>query len=297
MISCLLCGGLGNQLFMVFATIATAITYRIPFLFPLDLMPSNQITKRDTYIHSMFRQIRPFFSTTFNELMDSSKPNAFTILRMTQHEYINIVIDDIYKNVCLFGYFQSYLYFHKYTENIIKMLKINELQTQVENKMQSSFPNFKYEFSISMHFRLGDYVRLQDHHNVLPSTYYKNAILRLLETNPITNIENIMIYVFCEESDWEAVHITLHDIQKAFPLGYTRVQIFDKDYEELLCMSLCTYNIIANSTFSWWGAYLNKRSSMDHTVFYPSQWFGPILASKLNTDDMFLPNWERIPIE
>ncbi len=296
MISCLLCGGLGNQLFMVFATIAAAIQYKIPFLFPSNLIYNNQNTKRNTYYDSVFKHISPFFSTTFEQLTDSTKENAFAILRMTHHEYRDIIIQDIYTNVCLFGYFQSYKYFHQYTENILKMMRINDQKERVEYQMQQYFPDFKDEFSISMHFRLGDYVKIQDCHNVLPATYYKNAIQRLLETNPISNVENIMIYVFCESADWDAVKHTLDDIQRTFPLRYKRVQIFEKDYEEMLCMSLCTYNIIANSTFSWWGAYLNKRASMENTVFYPSQWFGPTLARTSNTDDMFLPNWTKIQI-
>ena len=296
MISCLLRGGLGNQLFMIFATIATAITYKIPFLFPSNLPHGNQTTKRPTYVDSLFKQIAPFFSITCEELMDATRPSAFSILQLTQHDYKNIVISDLYQNVCLYGYFQSYRYFHQYTENIIKMLKINDFKDRVEHTMTQHFPNFPHEFSISMHFRLGDYVRLQEYHNVLPASYYVNAIQKILTTNPVSNVENRMIYVFCEESDWDTVKITMDTIESTFPISYRRVQIFEKDYEEMLCMSLCSYNIIANSTFSWWGAYLNKRSSMENTVFYPSQWFGPILARTSNTDDMFLPNWTKVSV-
>ena len=55
-------------------------------------------------------------------------------------------------------------------------------------------------------------------------------------------------------------------------------------------MSLCQHNIIANSTFSWWGAYMNEN---DNKVFYPNKWFGAAQGNK-NTNDLFMDNWIKI---
>ena len=63
------------------------------------------------------------------------------------------------------------------------------------------------------------------------------------------------------------------------------------DWEEMLAMSLCNHNIIANSTFSWWGAYFN--SNEDKIVCYPSVWFGPELKNN-NTVDLFPEEWKCI---
>jgi hypothetical protein len=63
------------------------------------------------------------------------------------------------------------------------------------------------------------------------------------------------------------------------------------DWKQMLMMSCCHHNIIANSTFSWWGAYFNRNP--DKIVCYPNKWFGPALANK-TTDDLFPPEWRKI---
>jgi hypothetical protein len=75
-------------------------------------------------------------------------------------------------------------------------------------------------------------------------------------------------------------------------MKFIRVNPHLDDWEQMLLMSLCEHNIIANSTFSWWGAYLN--SNVEKIVCYPDQWFSP--KANKDTSDLFLEDWVKIPL-
>lgn len=122
----------------------------------------------------------------------------------------------------------------------------------------------------SLHVRRGDYLQnTQYHTNIMETDYYTKAL-------KFINADAIL--VFSDDPTWA---------REAFPT-YTVVE--EKDYLELYLMSLCTNNIIANSSFSWWGAWLNTNPHKK--VVAPIDWFGP--DHHLTTKDLIPSTWTRL---
>ena len=141
-----------------------------------------------------------------------------------------------------------------------------------------------------MHFRLGDYKKIQEFHPLATYEYYERAMEHMKNAAP--NTFNTVLY-FCEDEDIDDVLNTINKLTIKFPeITFTRGENTLADWEQLLLMSLCHHNIIANSSFSWWGAYFNSHT--DKIVCYPSVWFGP--SAGHNTIDLCPPQWVKINV-
>jgi len=190
------------------------------------------------------------------------------------------------------GYFQSPKYFEKYTKEIAEMtMQLTKYQASISNNFFANL-NVEREKILSMHFRIGDYFLIQDCHPILDYKYYKKSIQKIIEKT--TSNEWNILY-FCEEEDYEMVnYVYIMELQNEFPTcNFIRVDPKIPDYLQILIMSCCKHHIIANSSFSWWGAYLNF--SIDKIVCYPSVWFGPKLSRNSTID--LIPegeNWIKI---
>ena len=194
------------------------------------------------------------------------------------------------KVIMLVGYFQSYKYFDMYKKGIFKIIKLETKQ----NILKTKFANdINFDTTVSLHFRLGDYKKLQDYHPILLDTYYIDALKQIKKDTNTNNIYKPIrtILYFCEDTDFDEVLGKIYNLEQIFPeLIFIRADNNLQDWEQLVLMSLCSHNIIANSTFSWWGAYFNTNPTK--IVCYPSTWFGPKAGH--NTDDMFSENWIKI---
>jgi hypothetical protein len=218
--------------------------------------------------------------------MPTIKNTNANILKEKTFEYTSLPIT-VEGDILLYGYFQSHKYFEGYYTSIYKMIGMDKQKQQILLEHPCDYTN-----KISMHFRLGDYKTIQDCHPILPSTYYKNAIQFIQDK---LQRENIEVLYFCEKEDITSVSVIITELQICFPnCSFEKVDDNIEDWKQLLMMSMCSHHIIANSTFSWWGAYLNK--SMDKTVCYPSTWFGPKLKDVNNTKDLFPCDWIKITV-
>ena len=148
--------------------------------------------------------------------------------------------------------------------------------------------NHELNDTVSMHFRIGDYKKLQDYHPLATYEYYERALRFIQNMKKDINFD---ILYFCEDVDIEDVLLIINKLVIQFPsYKFIRGEKTLEDWEQMLLMSCCRHNIIANSSFSWWSAYFN--SYPDKIVCYPSIWFGTKTINDIS--DLCPPEWNKI---
>jgi hypothetical protein len=291
-ITIFLMGGLGNQLFQIFVTISTALKYKIPFKFVYSDFLTIGIN-RPTYWNNFLKSLKIFTDSKLNI-------NNYPTLIEPHFHYHKIELDNhidiIKKNgLKLVGYFQSYQYFEESYNNIIKLIKLNDNIINIRNKYSTYFTNIDNIY-VSMHFRLGDYKDKQEHHPIMNYDYYKKSLDIIIKENNMFSLKgSINVLYFCEKEDNQYV---IDNFINPLKTHYNSMSLLDfikvddniEDWEQLLLMANCNHNIIANSSFSWWGAYFNFNP--DKIVCYPSIWFGN--KDTLNTKDLCPNNWIKV---
>jgi hypothetical protein len=192
-------------------------------------------------------------------------------------------------NINLHGYFQSEKYF-KHIENIIR--KDFEFEDNILEPCLEIIGDIGE--SIFLHIRRGDYVNAQQFHPLLSEEYYVEALSKF--------DSNLPVFVFSDDLEWcknqeifKSDRFLLSEKNIKSP---NKVRGIDGSYEQsllpywdLCLMSLCSGAIIANSSMSWWGAWLITNS--DKKVIAPKTWFGK-LNLHLNTDDIIPIEWRKI---
>ena len=297
MITCQIMGGLGNQLFQICTTIAYAIQQKQSFGFVYSPF-SIGMTKRSTYWDDLLFNLKKY---TYLSLDKQERMIRETGFHYTELPNLFPPINDD-ATILLYGYFQSPKYFQKEWNQIHEMIDFDELKIKIRTKIQPLLSLTDLQNTISMHFRMGDYKLVPDCYEILTLEYYEKSIRFILnkikkrekKSGKSKSSKNILY--FCEDKDHQYVIPMIEKLKYIFPhLNFMKVDNdLWEDWEQMLLMSYCKYNIIANSTFSWWGAFLN--SNENRIVCYPSIWFGPKNAH-FDTRDLF-PNtfWEKIEI-
>lgn len=262
-----LCGGLGNQLFQIFSGISHAYTNNIEFR-----IKSTKPDNRETYWKNILSELTKFTYNNRPKLFVYKEPMfTFKLIPNNKNDFI------------INGYFQSCKYFEHQYDKILKLIKIDEQKIVIKEKYKQYFSSQV----ICIHFRLGDYKYSNVIHTILKLDYYINSLKYILDN---TN-EVYSVLVFSEQVDDEIIKTYIDKISKIFENTRILQCSYDiPDWEQLLLMSLCNHNIIANSTFSWWGAYFN--SNPKKIVCYPNVWFGP--KCNHSTKDFFPKNWFKI---
>lgn len=285
-ISCHLMGGLGNQLFQIFTTVACALRQQRKIIFPYsEILTTGK--HRPTYWDSFLYPLRSY--TTINPSCGSSLDLLYTFPHYSESGFQFAEIPN-FKNekaVMLRGYFQSPKYFEVEKNAVFSFIRLSKCQESIINEYPELLAASS-KLTVSMHFRLGDYKLLQHCHPILPYDYYKNAV-EYISSNNIG--EQIRVIYFCEKEDNADVDIIIQRLCSRFPnIEFEKVDDSIEDWKQLIIMSCCHHNIVANSTFSWWGGYFNNKKGM--IICYPELWFGSGVSH--NTCDLFPDSWKKI---
>ena len=259
-------GGIGNVLFKLAASISAAIDNKVDYTFsnefirPKDLaMVTKGHPDYRIYYDNILRNVE-FIDKLPQPYITYTEPN-FHYDPIPYMEGTNLVLD---------GGFQSERYFENNKEKIINLFKISP---EIEAAIRSSAPEI--ENCVSIHVRRGDYVGQEQYHPLTTKEYYQRAVEAI-------GIDKTYL-VFSD--DLNMCYSLLDFIPNVL---YASA---GADWMEFYTMSMCGDNIIANSSFSWWAAYLNPNPNKK--VIAPSKWFGPAY-DHFNTKDLIPKSWIKL---
>ncbi|WP_293311986.1 alpha-1,2-fucosyltransferase [Pedobacter sp. UBA5917] len=261
-------GGLGNQMFQYAA--ARGVTDKTIYLDLTFFERNNQTTEAFTarsyelaiFDHLNAKKLNGLIARvlshtgrfTFLKKVIPKRWNNFTIL----NDNNPVEVDDK-GNYIFDGYFQNEDIFLKNVSSVKKAFTFPKLSGSAISIADEIFSKHN---PVAIHVRRGDYLNLSisQHHPVLSVDYYKKGITELNK-----KLENVFFYIFSDDPVW---------CKSAFGFLTTNYKIIKEtntDWEAIHLMSICKHNIIANSSFSWWGAWLNNNP--EKIVIAPDNWF------------------------
>lgn len=246
-------GRLGNNLFEIAA--AKSISDDILLYCPSDYA-ENMILK---YKNTLFKD--------FN--IAKKLPNDIEIYREPSYEYKKININSE-KNMLLKGYYQSYKYLDK--QKIYKLFSIPE---SVKVDIQTRYSKVLEKETVCINVRRGDYLQLPHRHPFCGKSFFSNAM-------KIFQNKDVNFLVSSDDIKWCKNNIKGNNVfyvENSYPLM------------DLYVQTICQHNIISNSSFSWWGAYLNPNPNK--IVVAPQRWYG--MALRLNTQDLLPKEYIILP--
>lgn len=296
MISIKLTGGLGNQMFQYSLGRKLSIENEAELILDTSFYRKNKLK-------IIFKNITKII---FGIFIKNNVKNIFKKIKQNKRQYdlkyfeldykvkksnkINLPVVDERKEFCFdenilkfgdnfaySGYFNTEKYFDNIQDIIRDDFKLKKFYDEIlpiplREKIRQTT-------SVSIHVRRGDYVNVKNinkYHGVCEEEYYMRAV-NLMRSK----LSNLSFFVFSDDIDWCKKNLKFME-ETTFVSGL-------KNYEDLILMSECKHNIIANSTFSWWGAWLNKN--VNKIIIAPKNW---LASTNIETSDLLLKTWIKI---
>jgi len=282
-VACVIKGGLGNQIFALLTAFALALKnncYLTCEAINIAKCPDRDVNEYwDTLFQFMDINNNMIKYTGYDEqINEGNNWGKYMDIKKTKNR---LLID---------GYFQNAEYFNKYY-NELKIFLGFDIFLQINNKIKEINFNYKYDwlinnynkYMIAIHVRRGDYVKLQHYHHLTPIEYYNKCFQEIQTKRSNLNIlKPIKKVIFSDDIKWCKEQFNQND-----------ETIFieqELDYIELILFTYFDAYIIANSTFSWLGAYLSNTKNQ--LVFMPGKWFNA--KNIIYPNGLQMPNWNKI---
>ena len=292
-----LMGGLGNQMFQyaigrVLSKLNKTELYLAlslynhqhntdtPRSYELDIFPNidskippNKILGKFTHL----RKLKLLLNHYLNLNLQTYPQNW---IRENDHKFHPGILK-LRGNYLLDGYWQTEKYFKKYRKQIFKDFSFPK---KISKKNKLIIEQIRKKNSVSIHVRRGDYVtskKTNRYHGVCTIAYYKKAVSLINKL-----VKKPWFVVFSDDPNWCKKHLPVPK-NSLFVSHNTKTNSF----EDMRLMSLCKHNIIANSSFSWWGAWLNANKNK--IIIAPQKW---LKGANVNQSNIVPGNWKTIKV-
>lgn len=238
-------GGFANQLFQY------ALYLKLIELFPQQRVFADISHYKTCQDHGGFKLDK------FTKLEYFKKEKSkYTFEFVNENNYFDTKINEI-KNYLFDGYWQDPIYFPKDLSNIFAIFSPQNLN----EKNMIFFHDINSLNSVSLHVRRGDYLNHYMHGNIANKAYFQNAIMYIEK-----QIDKPVFFVFSDDIGWCKNNLDFGSNDIYFVDGNNK-----SVEQDIILMSSCKYNIISNSSFSWWASYLNQNP--DKIIVNPEYWF------------------------
>ena len=252
-------GQLGNQMFQYASLKGIAKHRGFDYMVPVY---------SDTFVDSLGNKLRTELFNPFNIKVNIGSMQTEKYLQDPHFEFSQDLFDNCQDNVSLYGFFQTEKYFNYIRDDILKDFNFkDEIKDECEPIIE------EFDDPIGLHIRRGDFlINYKNHHN-LTLDYYDKALIKF--------DDNRQVVIFSDDPEWCSE-------QNIFDDDRFLISKDNGPYHDLYMMTKCNDFIIANSTYSWWGAWLSDN--IKKKVIAPKRWFGVNNEDK-NIDDLFPSDW------